>query len=189
MIQGGLAAAPPPPPSRVPGAMKLFTGTGGEVVSSFDSLDTWAKEQLGTAVQIPDLMMNLTLALSEHHGDLDAAATDDVMVRNWVGVAFETRSAVLLMLAWGSKEAALTVSDDKAGLYAAFLHSSARSFDGEVEEFQGPTFPRLPFPGQAGALASWIGFDHGDEAGLKAALILMSLMQQRMDRFSSYDFR
>lgn len=52
----------------------------------------------------------------------------------------------------------------------------------------GPAFARLTLPGQAGARASWIGFDRDGVAGLKAALLLgadAGEMSRRIDRHTS----
>jgi hypothetical protein len=153
-------------------------------VSAFDDHMARARDVLGTAVQIPDVTMNLTVALNQHHNDIALAAADNVLLRSWTGVAGETRSAVLLALAWASRTLDHAASDDTAGLYAKDLHAYARGFSGSEVEFVGPVFPRLPLPGKAGALASWIGFDRDDVAGLKAALILMALTQQRLNNWS-----
>lgn len=163
--------------------MGITTATGGKSVSAFDDHMARARDLMGTAVQIPDVTMSLTVALNEYHNDIDLAAADSVLLRSWTGAAGETRSAVLVFLAWASRTLDLAAPDDTAGLYAKDLHAYARGFSGSEEEFGGPAFPRLPLPGKAGALASWIGFDRDDVAGLKAALILEALMQQRLSNW------
>ncbi|WP_327286807.1 hypothetical protein [Streptomyces sp. NBC_01198] len=152
-------------------------------MSAFDDHMAMAAELLGTSVQIPDVTMNLTIALNEHHNDVDLAAADNALLRSWTGAADETRSAVLLSMAWTSRPLALAAPDVTAGRYAQAMHAYARGFSGGETEFVGPAFPRSPLPGKAGALASWIGFDRDDIAGLKAALILMASTRQRLSNW------
>lgn len=143
--------------------------------NAFDMMAS-AGSLLGIGMQIPGVSLDLREALDRHRGNVDRAATDRGMLRTWEQAAPETRSALLLNLAWAAREGQLPEDDDSHGYgYASDLHGYAAGFGGDSEAFHGRQFPAMPLPGQAGALASSVGFDRDDnEISLKSALLLMA---------------
>lgn len=149
-------------------------------MNAFDHMAA-AGSLLGIGMQIPSLSLDLREALERHRGDVDRAADDRGLLRTWELAAPESRSALLLNLAWSAREAG-PIDDDgtPAGGYAADLHRYARDFAGDSEAFHGKAFPAMPLPGQAGALASSVGFDRDDtDVSLGSALLLMAAIQQQ----------
>lgn len=135
-----------------------------------------AGHPLGIAMQIPDITLELRDALERHDGDHLQAADDTGLRRRWEEAEPETRSALLLNLAWASRkhEVPLLLGDMAAVQYASDLHDYAATFEGDSDAFHGPRFPAMPLPGQAGALASSVGFDRDDtDVSLITVLILM----------------
>mgnify|MGYP001074091538 CR=1 FL=1 len=130
---------------------------------------------LGIGLEIADLLEDLNGVLSHARGDSWKAASDRRLLHRWSNVAPETRSALLLNLAWGSRGGKLTVGEDTAGLYASELHEYASAFDGDSKAYHGSGYPAMPLPGQAGTLASSLGFDRdGLPVSLRTALILLA---------------
>lgn len=131
---------------------------------------------LGIGMQIPGVTLALRGALDEHGNDVDQAAVDRELFVTWDEAEPESRSALLLNLAWAAREGQLREDDESHGHgYAAELHRYAVEFTGDSEAFHGPRFPAMPLPGQAGALASSLGFDRDDTAiSLKSVLLLMA---------------
>jgi hypothetical protein len=139
-----------------------------------------AGHPIGIAMQISGLTVELSEAYDRHSDDIDQAADDPTVFHNWDQAEGESRAAILLNLAWGARAAQLREDDDSHGHgYAAELHRYAAEFTGDSEQFHGARFPLMPLPGQAGALASSLGFDRDDTAiSLKAALILLGGVRQ-----------
>ncbi|MDX2695940.1 hypothetical protein [Streptomyces ipomoeae] len=135
-----------------------------------------AGHMLGIAMQIPDITLELREAMERHDGDHLQAADDRGLRRRWEEAEPETRAALLLNLAWASREheVPLLLGDMAAVQYASDLHDYAANFEGDSEAFHGVRFPAMPLPGQAGALASSVGFDRDDtDVSLVTVLILM----------------
>jgi hypothetical protein len=131
---------------------------------------------LGVAMQIPSVAFELNDALASCDNNVDQAARDEDMLHVWTDAAPETRSALLLAAAWHARAADLAAGESTGAMYATDLHAYARSFTGDAEAFHGRGFPAMPLPGQAGALASSLGFDRDDvEISLETVLILQAL--------------
>ncbi|MQS18025.1 hypothetical protein F7Q99_39020 [Streptomyces kaniharaensis] len=146
--------------------------------NAFDQMAA-AGSLLGIAMQIPDVTIELADVLDQYDGDARRAARHRGLLRTWTDAAPETRSALLLNMAWHSREAPLNAGDSTAGLYATDLHEYARTHAGDSESFHGRGFPAMPLPGQAGALASSLGFDRDDlEISLETVLILQALVRR-----------
>lgn len=144
-------------------------------MESFDQMAA-AQHPLGIAMQIPDMTLDLRQALEDHDGDHLQAADDPGLRRRWEEVEPETRAALLLNFAWHSREhdVPLLLGNYAAVQYASDLHDYAANFTGDAEAFHGPQFPMMPLPGQAGALASSVGFDRDDtDVALITVMILM----------------
>jgi hypothetical protein len=147
-------------------------------VTAFDQMAA-AGSLLGIAMQIPDVTMSLTEVMDQYRGDVDRAAGHKGLLRTWTEAAPETRSALLLNLAWAAREGQLDAGEDTAALYAGDLHEYASTFEGDSEAFHGAGFPAMPLPGQAGALASSLGFDRDDvEISLKTVLLLLTVVRR-----------
>jgi hypothetical protein len=135
---------------------------------------------LETAMEIPDVLLELGEALDEHTDVVDQAVADDHAREAWSSASPEARSAILLNLAWYARYATLTneAAESNGGMYAADLLGYARNFTGDDEAFHGRGFPALPLPGQAGALATSVAFDRDDlPISLKTALLMLSLIR------------
>lgn len=130
-------------------------------MNAFDQMAA-AGNLLGIAMQIPDTTLSLTEVLEQYAGDVERAATHRGLLRTWTDAAPETRSALLLSLAWGARTGELAAGEDTACVYARDLHTYAHDFQSDSEAFHGPRYPAMPLPGQAGALASSLGFDRDD---------------------------
>ncbi|MGW1675670.1 hypothetical protein [Streptomyces sp. NPDC002324] len=145
-------------------------------VSVFSPMSGAAGHQLGIAMQIPDVTLGLREAMELHDGDHLQAAADTGLRRHWEEAEPETRAALLLNFAWASRkhDVPLLLGDMGAVQYASDLHEYAATFQGDSEAFHGPRFPAMPLPGQAGALASSVGFDRDDtDVSLVTVLILL----------------
>jgi hypothetical protein len=135
---------------------------------------------LGTAMEIPDVLLELGDALDEHTDVVDQAVADDHALEAWSTASPEARSAILLNLAWYARHASLTdqAAESNGGLYAVDLLTYARNFTGDDEAFHGRGFPALPLPGQAGALATSVAFDRDDlPISLETALLMLSMIR------------
>ncbi|NEE30193.1 hypothetical protein G3M53_32680 [Streptomyces sp. SID7982] len=133
-----------------------------------------AQHPLGIAMQTAGITLDLRETLETYGGTAERAAIVGTLRRRWADVEPEARAALLLTFAWASREAEMTFADDQAGLYAAEFHRHASEFQGDSEAFHGPRFPSMPLPGQAGTLASSLGFDREDtDISLKTVLLLM----------------
>jgi hypothetical protein len=106
------------------------------------------------------LWARIGAALTRHTPN--AAASDPTLASAWDRAAPEARAALLLLAAWGARDAAAPAADTPAGMYAAELHSYALQHTGTCTEFTGTNWPHMPLPGPAGRLASSLGFDYGD---------------------------
>lgn len=143
-------------------------------MNAFDEMAA-AGNPLGIAMQIPDITLTLREVLDQYTGDAQRAAAHRGLLRTWTDAAPETRSALLLSLAWTARDNEPGANEDTAGLYARDLHEYARAFESGSEAFHGPHYPAMPLPGQAGALASSLGFDRDDnQISLKTALLLLT---------------
>jgi len=154
-------------PSTVPGGNvwdNLAAGGGSDPMAL-----------MGIAFQIPDVMGYLSGALAEHDENPDAAATNPALLDQvWAEAAGETRAAILLSLAWQSREYELPESEHVNGaLYAAQLHDEAAKFTGDSEAWHGVGFPGMPYPGPAGILASGLGMDREDVYNTMVAALIM----------------
>lgn len=141
----------------------------------FDAFDRMAAggNLMGITMQIPGVIMAMVETLEECGEDATRGAAHRGMVRTWLEAAPESRSAILLSMAWSARETSLEGPDPWG--YAGELHQYAREFDGDSEAFHGHSYPAMPLPGQAGALATSIGFDRDDaEVSLLAALLLLA---------------
>ncbi|WP_331718138.1 hypothetical protein OG985_50290 (plasmid) [Streptomyces sp. NBC_00289] len=154
---------------------------GGDQVSAFGEM-AGAGHPLGIAMQIPDVTMTLAEAI-DRHPLLEDALHDQEVTQTWERAEPETRAALLLSLAWGSREHGIYPgylpdgADDYGYRTAEEFHQYARDFAGSSEEFHGARFPMMPLPGQAGAFASSLGFDReedGLDVSLRAALLLLA---------------
>lgn len=133
---------------------------------------------LGIGMQIPDVLLDLQEVLEQYGGNVERAAGHKGALRKWSDAAPETRSALLLTSAWAARAGQLDAGEDTAGLYAADLHEYARTFQGDAEAFHGISFPAMPLPAQAGALASSLGFDRDDvEISFKTVLLLLAVVR------------
>lgn len=145
-----------------------------------NAFDTMAAngQLLGIGIQIQDVLIDLNEVLEQYRGDVARAAGHKGLLNRWTEAAGETRSALLLNLAWAARTGQLNAGTDTAGLYAADLHEYARTFEGDSEAFHGTRFPAMPLPAQAGALASSLGFDRDDvEISLKTVLLLLAVVR------------
>ncbi|WP_432112568.1 hypothetical protein [Streptomyces sp. YPW6] len=142
-----------------------------------------AQHPLGIAMQTSEMTLDLRETLETYGGTAERAAIVGTLRRRWADVEPEARAALLLNFAWASREAEMTFADDHAGLYAADFHQYAADFQGGSEAFHGPRFPLMPLPGQAGALASSLGFDREDtDISLKTVLLLMEPVYRKARR-------
>ncbi|WP_327180471.1 hypothetical protein OG599_35390 (plasmid) [Streptomyces sp. NBC_01335] len=146
-----------------------------------------AGHPLGIAMQIPDVTMTLTEAV-DRHSFLEDALHDQEVTLAWNNAAPETRAALLLSLAWGTREHGIYPGflpdgvDDPGWAVAEALALYARDFPGSSEEFHGPRFPMMPLPGQAGAFASSVGFDREEESlsiSLRSALLMLAQARRK----------
>jgi hypothetical protein len=146
-------------------------------VNAFDQMAANG-QMLGIGIQIQDVLIDLKEVLEQYRGDVERACGHKGLLNRWTEAAGETRSALLLNLAWAARTGQLDAGEDTAGLYAADLHTYARTFEGDSEAFHGARFPAMPLPGQAGALASSLGFDRDDvEVSLKTVLLLLAVVR------------
>ncbi|MGW1365237.1 hypothetical protein ACWCQP_48825 [Streptomyces chartreusis] len=157
-------------PEEAEDPVSIFSGMAG------------AGHQLGIAMQIPAVTLLLADAV-DRHPLLEDAVHDQEVAEAWAQAEPETRSALLLSLAWGSREHGVYPgylpdgADDAGYATAEELHRYAREFSGSSEEFHGVRFPAMPLPGPAGAYASSLGFDReedGLDVSLRAALLLLA---------------
>jgi hypothetical protein len=136
--------------------------------------------QLVIAAQLADLLVVLRDGLDQHDGDPARTALDPELAPLWRDVEPETRSALMLAAAYmAGSSPAPTVPDDmhpQVAPYVEDFHKYAAAFaPDQSEAFHGRHFPAMPLPGQAGALASSLGFDRDDLAiSLGVALVLLA---------------
>jgi hypothetical protein len=137
-------------------------------------------QTFATATQLPAVMLGLTSALDQADGDVERAAENGGAFEDWAEAEPEVRACILLSAAFGAgRGPAPTMGDDMhphvAG-YVEDLHAYAAAFTADQSEaFHGPAFPAMPLPGQAGALASSLGFDRDDlEISFGVALVLLA---------------
>lgn len=143
--------------------------------NTFDTMAA-AGNPLGIAMQVSQIVLDLRGTLDHYSRDVAQAAGDRELMDTWSGAAGESRSAVLLGLAWGSRGLPLRSDSVPAVDYAAELHMYAnQAGEEDSEAFHGAGFPAPPLPGPAGILASSLGFDRDDVGvSLETALILMA---------------
>ncbi|MCX4871108.1 MULTISPECIES: hypothetical protein [unclassified Streptomyces] len=154
-------------------------------MNAFDQMAA-AGSLLGIGMQIADVSIDLRETMEQYKGDVQRASRHGGLRGRWAQAEPETRSALLLNLAWASREAELDYGADADGAfpehldryaagYAEDFHGYASGFRDGSEAFHGKAFPAMPLPGQAGALASSLGFDRDDtDISLKTALILLA---------------
>lgn len=129
-------------------------------------------------MQIPDLMMTLAEALTG--STATAAAADPGLLATWSAAAPESRAAILLSYAWGTRgKPHILVGEhghhSHALGYANDFHAYAGAAPEDTLAFHGRRFPMPHYPGPAGALAASVGFDRDEYAvSLETALILLA---------------
>ena len=130
---------------------------------------------LAIAMQIPDVLMDLQESLVDHGMDVSRTAQDTALLERWKQAEPESRAALLLSAAWGAREKELPTEPVTVGLeYARDLHGYAKA-ETDSEKFHGVSYPAMPLPGQAGALASSYAFDRSDlRHSLRTVLILLA---------------
>jgi hypothetical protein len=142
-------------------------------------------QTIATAMQLPAVLTALTDALDRHGDDPAAAALDAVALRTWVEALPEVRACILLSSAYGAGGSPSPTVPDKLGPVVAeyvpeFHRYAAASPPDQAEAFHGRGFPAMPLPGQAGALASSLGFDRDDlPISLGVALVLLAASHGR----------
>ena len=119
--------------------------------------------------------------LVAYRDDPQAAASEAALLDLWDSAEPEPRAALLLYSAWEARDRPLPADDTTAGMYAAELHTYAREYTGTQAEFIGLRWPDMPLPGQAGALASSLGFDR-DDTDISLATLLLLLAAARSPR-------
>lgn len=130
---------------------------------------------MDTIMSIPDISISLGKAFAEHQGDVEQTADDITLLGRWIKAEPESRAAVLMSLAWLSREGDVPDGAGAAALYARDLHRHARDQNGDHEAFFSTRYPAMPLHGQAGALATSVAFDREDtDISLKTALILLA---------------
>lgn len=120
--------------------------------------------------------------------DVDQAQQDPALVAEWEQAEPEARAGLLLSVAWGSRDEEIDLSGLESGDRVAFQGASyAKDFHDyakaspDSETFHGPSYPMMPLPGQAGALASSLGFDRDDtDISLRAALLLIAPVRAKV---------
>jgi hypothetical protein len=136
----------------------------------------------GIAMQLPDVLLTLHEALARAGGDPVRAAQDTAVSEVWAAAEPEVRAGLLLSAAWtAGRGPEPTLPDgldaaDAVAVYVPEFYRYAAAFgDDQSEAFHGRAFPAMPLPGQAGALASSLGFDRDDLAiSLSTVLVLMA---------------
>ena len=147
--------------------------------STFDAMAAEGNP-LGVAMQVSQIVLDLRGTLDHYSGDAAQAAGDQELIDAWTDAAGESRAAILLNLAWGSRGLPLRSVSVPAVNYAAELHMYANQAVDDSEAFHGAGFPAPPLPGPAGTLASSLGFDQNDVGvSLETALILMAAIGSR----------
>jgi hypothetical protein len=135
---------------------------------------------LGIAMQLPGVLLTLTSALDRHDNNPARAALDNGATEDWSDAEPETRAGILLSAAWGAGRGPSPVAPDgmpdAVDDYVADFHAYAAAQTADQSEaFHGRAFPAMPLPGQAGALASSLGFDRDDlYISLGVALVLLA---------------
>lgn len=138
-----------------------------------------ALHSLGTdhdqAEAITQLHMHLRATLNTYANRWVNACRDAELMDRWRDAEPETRSALLLLLAWNSRDSVVEDGDP----YADELNQYARTHTGtgSVKSFFGDHYPKMPLPGPAGSLATSVGFDRDeadDGTSLTSALLLAS---------------
>lgn len=136
----------------------------------------------GTAMELPHVLLTLCNGLDHvyYAGDLARVAEDPEAAEAWAEAEPEVRACILLSAAWSAgRGEAPTVPDDMhphiAGYVEDFHRYAAAFTPDQSEAFHGKHFPAMPLPGQAGTLASTLGFDRDDLAiSLGTALVLLA---------------
>lgn len=133
-----------------------------------------------TAMQLSIVMLGLTGALDQAGGDVERAAENTGAVEDWSEAEPEVRACVLLTTAWGAGEGPAPIVPEGAhpdiAPYVEDFHKYAEAHPADQSEtFHGENFPAMPLPGQAGTLASSLGFDRDDlEISFGVALVLLA---------------
>ncbi|MDK1477006.1 hypothetical protein QNO07_27040 [Streptomyces sp. 549] len=141
---------------------------------------------LRVAMQIPEVINEMTETLAKYGGTVERSALDDGLRRCWAEAEPETRACVLLTLAWSAQGDDIPLSDDTAGVYADDFGKYVEAFEGDSEAWHGKSFPMMPLPGTAGTLASSLGFDREEtDLTLKTALLLKTSIYRDPTRMPS----
>jgi hypothetical protein len=113
------------------------------------------------AMEVLDVLGDLEGLLLEYGNDVDQVLADEDALATWSDAEPETRSAILLNLAWQTRESYRLAEDGGAiaTSYAESLHGYAATFTGDDAAFHGNPFPAMPLPAQAAVLSMSIGFD------------------------------
>lgn len=133
-----------------------------------------------TAMQLPGVLLTLTGALDQADGDVAQAAENGGAFEDWAEAEPEVRSCILLSAAWGAGRGPAPAVPDgghpHVAPYVEDFHQYAAAFPSDQSEaFHGAHFPAMPLPGQAGALASLLGFDRDDlDISFGVALVLLA---------------
>lgn len=133
-----------------------------------------------TALQLPSVLVALAGALERADLDPARAEADADVVDMWAEAEPEVRACILLSAAFGAgRGPAPTVPAGMHRYVAGYVedfHRYAAIFGADQSEaFHGPAFPAMPLPGQAGALASSLGFDRDDlPISIGVALVLLA---------------
>jgi len=137
-----------------------------------------------TAMQLPGVLLALTEALDQAGGDVERAVENGGAFEEWAEAEPEVRSCLLLTAAWGAGEGPAPVVPEGAhphiAPYVEDLHKYATAHPADQSKtFHGEHFPAMPLPGQAGALASSLGFDRDDlEISFGVTLMLLAAARQ-----------
>lgn len=126
------------------------------------------------AVELLDVLHDLGNLLIELDNDVDQAAADEDALAIWSDTSPEARSAILLNLAWQTRENYQPAGESTGADYAGALHRYAADFTGDDMAFHGNAFPAMPLPAQAGALSTSIGFDR-DDLPISLEIVLLFL--------------
>ncbi len=133
-----------------------------------------------TAMGLPPVLLTLTDALERSDLDPSLAALDATAAETWAEAEPEVRACILLSAAFGAgRGPAPTVGEGMHPHVAGYVedfHKYAAAFGADQsEEFHGRAFPAMPLPGQAGALASSLGFDRDDlPISIGVAMVLLA---------------
>jgi hypothetical protein len=132
-----------------------------------------ADECFEVAVWTGHMTMALLDLVDACRGQHPASMIGPNLLIDWENADGFARAAVLLHLAWVSRESPLGLDPGAAERHAEALQDWAIDFTGDQEAFLGPSFPAPPLPGPAGNYATDCAFDVTElDASLTTALFL-----------------